>query len=227
MRLLNEAEGAAKHPHSRILIQRMREQYAGFSRSLARLIVARIPEMGLDAGAFDSLQWEKPRVCGDFKATTRSGTVVEASERTALKAAHDGRNLYLRFTASDGAVSRQNVLSPVAGKEVWPKGDHIEFWLFGGRDRYVFAFNAAGAGYDAKNLDRRWQSGWTLKTRRSEKGWEAVAVIPMSTFRFEAGKQTHFRWFCTREVRRTDGSGERISYQGKPLHYRNFPVVIE
>ena len=41
---------------SRTMIQRMRAQYVGFSRRMARLIIAAIPEMGLDAGAFDSLQ---------------------------------------------------------------------------------------------------------------------------------------------------------------------------
>ena len=75
-------------------------------------------------------------------------------------------------------------MAPVAGHERWPQGDHIEFWIFGGRDRYVFALNAAGAKYDAKNLDRRWESGWELKVRKNESGWEAVAVIPMSVFGF-------------------------------------------
>jgi len=227
MRLLTEAEAAAKHPHSKTLIRRMRAQYAGFSKSMARLIAAAVPEMASDEGAFDSLRWNKPLACEDFKITSCAEAPTDASETTMLKAAHDGRNLYIRFTASDRAMARQKVLLPAPGKERWPQGDHIEFWLFGGRDRYVFALNAAGASYDAKNLDRRWQSGWTVKTRRSETGWEAVAIIPMSAFGFEAGNETHFRWFCTREIRRTDGSGEPISYQGRPLYYRSFPVVIQ
>ena len=80
MRLLNEAEAAAKHPHSKTLIRRMREQYTGFSKDMGRLIVANIPEMAVDGGAFDSLQWEKPPVCDDFKVTTRTGAAVDASE---------------------------------------------------------------------------------------------------------------------------------------------------
>ncbi|MFC1805633.1 DUF4838 domain-containing protein [Planctomycetota bacterium] len=227
MRMLSEAEAASKHPHSRTLIRRMRAQYAGFSKSMARLIVAAAPEMATDAGAFDSLQWNKPVACDDFKGTSRTKTPTAASETTAVSAVHDGKNLYVRFTASDRAMARQEAMSPVPGKERWPQGDHIEFWLFGGRDRYVFALNAAGASYDAKNLDRRWQSGWTVRVRKNESGWEAVAVIPMSVFRFESAKKTHFRWFCTREIRRTDGSAEQVSYQGRPLYYRSFPVVIQ
>ena len=227
LELLTEAEKAASHPNSKVMIRRMREQYAGFSKSMARLIVAAIPEMRADAGAFDSLQWKKPPVCDDFKVTTRAGAAMDASETTAVMAAHDGKSLYIRFTASDEAVAKQNALLPVAGKERWPQGDHIEFWLFGGRDRYVFALNAHGAKYDAKNLDRRWGSGWELKVRKDKGGWEAVAVIPMSAFRFVSGKETHFRWFCTREISRTDGSAEQISYQGRPLYYRSFPIVIQ
>ena len=103
----------------------------------------------------------------------------------------------------------------------------MEFWIFSGRDRYVFALNAAGAKYDAKDLDRRWESGWELKVRKSESGWEAVAVIPMLVFGFVPGEDTRFRWFCTREISRTDGSAERVSYQGLPLYYRSFPVIIQ
>jgi len=227
MRLLSEAEAVAKHPHSKTLIRRMAAQYARFSRSMARLVVASVPEMATDAGALDSLQWHKAAACDDFKATSRSAAPAEASETTALRAVHDGKHLYIRFTASDGQMARQKAMAPVPGKERWPVGDHIEFWLFGGRDRYVFAFNAAGARYDAKNLDRRWQSGWRVKVRKGESGWEAVAVVPMSALGFGSDRKPAFRWFCTREVRRTDGSGERISYQGRPLYYRNFPVVIE
>ena len=227
MRLLNEAEAAAVHPHSKTLIRRMRLQYAGFSKDMARLIVANIPEMGLDAAAFDSLQWEKPSACDDFKVTTRTGAALDPSETTAVQATHDGKNLYLRFAASDDEVARQQALQPVEGQERWPRGDHIEFWLFGGRDRYVFAFNAKGVKYDAKNLDRGWNSGWELKARTNENGWEAVAAIPLSAFSFVPGEETRFRWFCTREISKNDGAAQELSYQGLPLYYRDFPIIIQ
>jgi hypothetical protein len=227
MRLLTEAEAAAKHPHSKIMIHRMREQYAGFSKNLAQLFVANIPEIRADAGHFDSLQWEKPLVNEDFKLTTRSGDAAAAPESTTVQAAHDGKTLYLRFRASDMALAKQKALSPIAGQERWPSGDHIEFWLFGGGDRYVFAFNANGARYDARNLDRTWDSGWDLKVRKSEAGWEAIATMPLSTFRFTTGNATSFRWFCAREISRAEGDSRNVSYQGLPLYYRNFPIVID
>ena len=199
MQLLADAEAAARHPHSRTLIQRMRERYSEFSKDMGRLIIASVPEMAIDGGDFASLQWEKARACDDFRPMTRTAEERDASESTAVKAVHDGQNLYLHFSASDQAIAQQNALAPVAGQERWPQGDHIEFWVFGGRDRYVFAFNAAGRKYDARNLDRRWESGWQLKVRKQEHGWEAVAVIPLSAFEFVPGEPTRFRWFCTRD----------------------------
>lgn len=227
MRLLNEAEAAAKHPHSRTLIQRMRAQYAGFSKDLARLVVANVPEIGTDHGDFDSLQWEKPAPCDDFRTTTRTEGTPDAPETTVVKAAHDGKRLYLKFTASDRTIREHEAIPPTTGSEQWPRGDRIEFWLFEGRDSHVFAFNANGVRYDARNLNRAWDSGWDLRTRKTQQGWEAVAVIPLSTFGFTAGQSTHWRWFCTRQLSRKEGSTHRMSYQGHPLYYRNFPIVVE
>ncbi|YCM44623.1 DUF4838 domain-containing protein [Verrucomicrobiaceae bacterium 227] len=217
--LLRAAEKAAVHPHSKMMIHRMLAQYTGFSKKLARLVVANIPELAADTGDFDSIQWQKPEPCEDFMITTRSTTVELPSESTLIRAAHDGKNLHLRFTVKGSAGSSQ----PADVGEHWPKGEHLEFWLFSGRDRYVFALSGNGTIYDAKNLDRSWDSGWAVKFRKGDSGWEALAVIPMSTFGFEAGKETHWSWFATRET----SSGEEFSYQGKPLFYKKFPVMIQ
>ena len=63
----------------------MRERYLGFSKEMGRLIVADVPEMVIDGGAFDSLQWEKPIACDDFRGTTRTGAAVDASETTSCQ----------------------------------------------------------------------------------------------------------------------------------------------
>jgi hypothetical protein len=183
--------------------------------------------MATDDGEFDSLQWEKPRACDDFPGMTRTGTPVTASETTAIKAAHDGKDLYVRFTMSDQAIAERVTHAAAAEEERWPKGDHLEFWLFAGLDRYVFALNAAGAQYDAKNLDRRWESGWQLKVRRTDREWEAVAVIPLAVLGLTPGEDTRIRWFCTREINRKNNDPEHISFQGHPLYYRSFPIVVQ
>jgi hypothetical protein len=227
LRLLAEAEAAARHPHSRTLIRRMREQYVGFGKDLARLVAAHVPEIRGDAGDFDSLQWEKPLLNDDFRLTTRRGEAATPRQRTTLQAAHDGRTLYLRFRADDDAVGRQRALASDAAKERWPAGDHIEFWVQRGNDSYVFAFNANGARYDAKNLDRTWDSGWDLKVRKMAAGWEAVATLPLATFQLAPGQETGFRWYCSREISRQGDEATHVSYQGLPLYNRNFPIIVE
>ena len=222
-RLLDEAQKATEHPHVRTLIQRMRAQFAGFSKQLARLVVARIPEIGGDKGDFDSLQWEKPMPSDDFKLTTRTTGAAETPQRTEIKAAHDGRSLYLKFTASGRPPTASGTAASAGNREVWPSGDRMEFWLFQGRESRVFAFNARGDHYDARNLDRSWDSGWKLQTRQTKTGWEAVVTLPLAALKLTPGKTTAWRWFCTRRVAGTTP----ISYQGHPLYYRDFPVIIE
>jgi len=227
LQILTEAENAAKHPHSKEMIRRMHARYSGFSKDLARLVVAHIPEMQGEANDFDSLQWEKPSLNDDFRITSRAGEPEEAALATSVQAARDGDSLFLRFRAEDPNPGNRNQHLPVAGQERWPLGDHIEFWIFSGRDEHVFAFNSKGTTYDAKNLDRNWDSGWTLDVRETNSGWEAIAKLPLSLFNFEPGRKTGVRWFCTREVNHEGSEPQHLSYQGKPLYYRNFPIVIE
>ncbi|QEG42594.1 DUF4838 domain-containing protein [Roseimaritima ulvae] len=225
MRLLTEAEAAAKHPHSKTMIRRMREQYEGFSKDMARLMVAHIQEIRGEADDFDSLQWEKPMVNDDFQLVTREGEEPPAFSSTKLQAAHDGESLHLRFRLEGPPAERAG--RSASHTERWPQGDHVEFWLVEGRTRYVFAFNADGVQYDAKNLDRSWDSNWDLNVRSTSTGWEAIASIPLSTFSFAAGQPTNVRWFCTREIHQEGQPSKEVSCQGKPLYYRNFPIVIE
>ncbi len=96
-----------------------------------------------------------------------------------------------------------------------------------GRDSHVFAFNANGVQYDAKNLDRSWNSGWKLRTRKTQTGWEAVATLPLSTFKLTPKQPTPWKWFCTREISRTDGTTHELSYQGLPLYRLEFPIVVD
>ncbi|QDU96994.1 DUF4838 domain-containing protein [Lignipirellula cremea] len=225
--ILTEAEAAAKHPHSKVMIRRMRAQYEEFGQDLARLIVADVPELRGESSDFDSLQWEKPSVSGDFRLTSRAGKSEEAGPATSIQAARDGETLVLRFRLDDPHPAEREALAPVAGKEIWPQGDHVEFWVYSGGQEYLFAFNANGAQYDAKELDRSWDSGWKLKVRPTAAGWEAIATLPLSTFRLEPGAKTSVEWFAAREIRHAGGEAVQVSYQGLPLHYRKFPIIVE
>lgn len=223
--LLERAEAAAQHPNSKALIRRHREQFASFSKAMNRLIVAGIPEMAHDGDRFESVQWEKPQALDEFRVVRRAGELKEPAHRTVIKAAHDGRNLYVRCTAF-AAAGKASVPAPQL-VESWPRGDHFELWFNQGATRHVFAFNRDGHKYDARNYDRSGNADWRVMTRPTADGWEAIAVIPQAALSLKPGEKTPLQWLALREIDLGGGKSEEVSYQGVPLYYRWFPIVVE
>ena len=182
----------------------------------------------MDGGdTFECIQWEKPQEADDFRILRRAGEHRMPEDATTLRAAHDGQRLYLRFTARDSRVDAVQAAPRTEGEELWPRGDHIELWLKRGRTRHVFALNVNSSVYDAKELDRDWDSGWRVLTRRVAAGWEAIAVIPMESLGMRPDQRTGWTWYCSREIRHAGRRPIEVSYQGTPLYRKDFPVVIE
>ncbi len=226
--ILARAEAAAQNPDSKRLIKRMREGFSSFSQAIIRLSVADIPEMELDGDSFESVQWGKPDVLGDFKVlpATHIGAAKLPSQETRIKAAHDGTNLYLRVTALDSKISSINTVQTEAQAEIFPKGDHIEFWLGGTNGGFLFAFDANGAKYDAKNLDRSWNSGWRLNVKKTDAGYEGIAVIPLASVGLVPKQETKLGWFCAREINHKDEVPEEATYGGSVLNRTFYPIVF-
>jgi len=226
-KFLAEAEAAATHPVSKTLVKRMRSRLAAYTKGMARMVVQHIEEMSFDGATFASVQWEKPEPLDDFRVTSRRGKADEMTANTIIKAGHDKKNLYLRFTAVDPKVGAVKT-GPSGDGEIWPKGDHGEIWFSPNwSTHYVFAFDSTGNVYDAKSLDRTWDSGWSVKTQRTGAGWEAIAVIPLKALGLKPGAKTGLKWFATRTVDHGDGAAEQRSYQGLPLYNKFFPIVME
>jgi len=226
--ILARAEDAAKTPNAKRLITRMREGYAGFSEGISRLMVADIPEMAHDGGTFGSVQWEKPQSLNDFKVPppTRLGPSKTPSQETRIKAAHDGKNLYLRFSAVDGKIGSVNAIKGDGKSEIWPKGDHLEFWLSGAGGSFIFAFNAEGLMYDAKNYDRSWNSAWQLNVKKTEGGYEGIAVIPLASLGLTPKQETKTQWFCIREINHQGETPEEATYKGSVLYQKFYPIIV-
>jgi hypothetical protein len=224
--ILKRAEVSAATPNSQVLIRRMRDQFAGFSKGLNRLVVANIPELGHDGDRFESVQWEKPAVLDDFKVTRRQGEILAASQPTTLKAAHDGKNLYLRFTAIDSGIAEAKAAAK-DDAENFPAGDHGEVWFGLGKDHFQFAFDCNGNVYDAKNYDRDWNSNWRVVTTRTTGGWEGIAIIPMDALGLKPGQETPLKWHALREISHGSEKSEWISYRAVPLFSHFFPIVVE
>ena len=223
--LLAKAEETAQHPNSKTMIRRMRQQFSSFGRGMNRLMVASIPELAHDGTTFASVQWEKPTALDEFKIVRRVGEVKEPSQRTVLKAGHDGTYLYLRLTASDSDVAKVKAM-PRDDAEDFPLGDHAEIWFNGG-GTYVFAFDSNGNTYDAKDYNRDWNSNWRVVTQKTSDGWEAIAVIPLEALGLQPGAETKLQWNALREIDHGVGKSEMISYRGPPLYHHFYPIVME
>lgn len=229
MDILRRAEAAAKNPDSQRLIKRMREGYAGFTDGLSRLIVADIPEMAHDGDRFASVQWGKPQPLNEFMVPSQSrlGKPTPPSQETIMKAAQDGKNLYLRFTVTDSKIAQIQTVEASKDIEIFPKGDHIEFWLRNAETVWLLAFDANGTMYDAKNHDRSWDSEWRLKVEKNNGGYEAIAIIPLETFGLAGKQDTKLQWFCSREINHIDEKTEKVSYKGSTLYRKYYPIWMQ
>ena len=197
---LNEAERLAVHPNSLQLIQHIRQRFDAIADSLGRIFLAPVPDGAPDAARFESSAWAKVQKLDNFRIidclAIYGRTNNAPTEGTTVQALHDDRNFYFRFTALDKTPSQATAASADASRETWPRGDHLELYLAGARTNYVFAFDCNGGKYDAvvpinflSAWDRNWNSQWSLRVRRTDAAWEAIAVIPMADigFRREAG----------------------------------------
>jgi len=148
------------------------------------------------------------------------------SQGTQIRAGHDGTNFYIRFDASDSDIAAIDAVEPSL-TENFLLGDHIEFWLYQGGDSYVFAFNCNGSKYDAKNLNKEWDSNWKLNTRKTKDGWNAIITLPLKDFGLAPGKQTSLKWSALRQVKHNGEESETSVYKGMSLHYKKYPIIVE
>jgi len=208
------------------MIERIYTRLRSANQDLGKLMIANIPEMAGDGHTFDSVHWEKPLELTRFRRPYVYKQPNDPSVETEVRAGHDGNNLYVRFRAADPPSGEIEAMAPRA-EETFPQGDHLEWWLYDRRGNYVFAFNADGAKYDARNLDRKWDSGWRLATRKTGRGWDAVLTLPLSTFNLKPGQKTSLRWTALREVQHQGEPPETNVFHGMSLHYRTYEIVVE
>jgi len=129
---------------------------------------------------FDAPAWESALACEAFKVTTAERKAVPARQPSLVRLAHDGVNLYVRFTAVEAESERARVMPPPVDEFArrFPRGDHAEIWIKH-LGTIVFAFDRHGNRYEAWNYDQRFSSGFRLCCRGTPDGWQAVLKIPL------------------------------------------------
>jgi hypothetical protein len=121
-----------------------------------------------------------------------------ASERTEVRVAYDGTNLYIGAMLYD-ADPDQFVVTDIKKDFSEAEQDAFSVILDTFRDRrngYVFSTNPEGARGDqqvaneGREINASWDAVWRVETARSAEGWSVEMEIPFRALRFEEGVET-------------------------------------
>ncbi len=160
-------------------------------RSIRATALAGGEAIALD-GALAEPVWARAAVATDFvQQEPRPGE--RASERTEVRVAFDGRNLYFgvtcridpaRIVTTDLARDYNVEDTDTIGILLDPFDDD--------RNGFMFVVTPDGALRDVQdmndgaNLNPDWNVVWDARTRRTDEGWTAEVVIPFKSLRFPA-----------------------------------------
>lgn len=139
-------------------------------------------------GILNDKIWEKAEPIGEL--WQREPALKSApSERTIVKFAHDGKNLYVALYCYDSSpkeirdtqIRRDAMLDP---------DDRVEFLLdtlHDGRNAYFFQIGPGGSIGDAlvssngSQFNKAWDGIWSGRAKTTEEGWFAELCIPFRT----------------------------------------------
>lgn len=154
-----------------------------------------------------------------------------ATERTEVRFLIDGRNLYISVICDDSAPG-EIVVSQSRRDASLTDTDSIEILLDtfnDGQNAFVFGTNPFGIEYDGqvmaegqtaaggfvassgaggsqrgqvRGFNANWDADWTVRTRTTERGWEAEFAIPLRTLRYSPGMERTWGVNVMRNIRR-------------------------
>jgi hypothetical protein len=148
-------------------------------------------------GLLDEPDWAQAELIGEI-VQREPNPGEQATELTEVKLLYDREQLYIGVMCHDAEPAR--IIGTQMGRDAdLSADDRIELLLDTFRDRrnaFYFATNPAGALVDGLiiengSVNREWDAIWTVRVRRSEKGWSAEFAIPFKSLGFKRGQA---RW---------------------------------
>ena len=177
----------------------------------------------IDGDVLNDPIWQQIAPFGNF-VQVQPNFGQAASEKTEIRIAYTDQTFFLSVVCHD-ANPNSLVVSDARRDASLDEMDAFVFILDTYKDNqngFVFGTNSVGVEYDAQvdnegqgnfNLNRQqggtiggfnlnWDGSWEVKTLVGEFGWSAEFAIPLSTIRFQAGKDwgINFR----RNIRKTN-----------------------
>jgi hypothetical protein len=175
-----------------------------------------------------------------------------ATERTEIRFLIDQHTLFIAVVCFDSAPGSLVVTESRRDADLGDT-DSIRILLDtfnDGQNAFVFGTNPFGIEYDGQvraegqtgqvgggggsgGINVNWDADWTVRTERTERGWEAEFAIPLKTLRYDPGENRTWGVNAMRNIRRKNEQVflapvprgynlHRVSVAGK-LHGLNLP----
>ncbi len=161
-------------------------------------------------GDFSDESWSKTEWGENFfQFSPKNGETP--TQKTLFKILYDENNLYIAIEAQDNEpdkidkrlIARDNIEGDIVGIQIDS--------YFDKQTAFVFAVNAAGVKIDGvisgdndNNFDVTWNPVWLVKTKITDKGWNAEMKIPLSQIRFADKENQTWGFEIVRLIYRTD-----------------------
>ncbi|HSG09213.1 MAG TPA: DUF5916 domain-containing protein [Longimicrobiales bacterium] len=160
-------------------------------------------------GVLDDEVWQRARpVTGFVQAEPREGQA--ATERTEVRVAFDGRNLYIGaylYDTDPDALVVNDIKKDFSetGQDAFSV---ILDTFHDRRNGYVFMTNPEGARGDqqvaneGREINASWDAVWNVRSRRVADGWVTEMSIPFTALRFDEGVDRPWGINFSRRIRR-------------------------
>ncbi|MGQ0737144.1 MAG: DUF5916 domain-containing protein, partial [Acidobacteriota bacterium] len=165
-----------------------------------------------------------------------------ATERTEIRFLIDQQTLFIAVVCFDSAPSNLVVTESRRDADLGDT-DSIRVLLDtfnDGQNAFVFGTNPFGIEYDGQvraegqtgqggggggggGINVNWDADWTVRTQRTERGWEAEFAIPLKTLRYNPGENRTWGVNAMRNIRRKN---EQVFLSPVPRGYNLHRVSV-
>ncbi len=226
-RALREASAKAVDPRVKEMVKRASDLFEKYVEKAKATLPpeATVPYVKNASGFtldFNSPLWEKSGTVSEFYVM---GTNKKCIFNTIVRLMHDNNNLYIGYDCKQSVPEAVKKRSDTT-KESWTWGDHLEIFIGDGkRSYYQLNTDYKGNKYDAHGFNKSWNGNWTVKTKITEDGWKAVAVIPFSMLKIDSSKSNRIKALFYRQYNKA-GKKTECSWRGGEVHHpREFGII--
>lgn len=218
---LIDAEKHANQPNIRMIIKRQRALFEDWVKKAMTMLppettAAKIAP-GIDPMTENSSAWNKADAVTNFCIMGKGG--VNAKNQTEIKCLHDGKYLYFRFVMTDD-IPKLNAKKRVTENEVFPDGDHMEWFLSPEPSGYWhFATDIYNQRYEGKGYNGTLNVPWESRIIMKKDCWIVLAKIPFTSIGLKADSEHVLAMFVRETTAKAkSGRSEFSSWNGGMVH---------